>query len=191
LAELAQYARTLEKKIKALEEGIPLNIAVQSTIPIIAQRIFESGQDVNNTSIGQYSKKPIYIDPAQAPKAVNRTGKRGKAIKSGYYKGGYYEFRGQQGRENSFVNLRLNNELQSDFLNASVSRTSNSVPQIKSAEPFKVNANLYQITLKKPINQEKKKGLESKYGTKIFAVSSQEKEAFFKVLSFENNRVLQ
>lgn len=185
----AQQAQKLERIIKQLEENKPLEIAFRDIAGAIGERIFEKGLNVNGGPIGQYSKKPIYISDDQAPRSTNHRGKTGKTIKGGYYAGGYYEFRGQQGRENSFVNLRLTNELQNDLLNANVARTSGSPAQITDSTPFKISNTAYELRLKKQVNVNKRLGIDAKYG-KVFGVSKAERERFLKTLDFETKKVM-
>ena len=161
----------------AINTGEIVEKAARDTQTLSVKRIFEDGQSTNGSSFS-YDTKPGYF--SGGPKASNRTGKTGNAIKTGYYPGGYAEFRAQQGRENSFVNWRLNNELQSDYANAQISPSSSA---LASPTPIKIDNFTYVITLNKQINIEKKKGLERKYGT-IFTLNQRENAQFTRSTSF-------
>lgn len=155
----------------------------------ITYRVFEQGKNSSGAKIGRYNdRNPLYVDtktkaPITQP-PIGKTGKArfkdGKPHKTTYYKS-YKDFRSKQKRESGFVNLRLTNELQSDFANANVSKTSTSVA---SAKPTKITAHHYQIKLKKPINQEKVESIEKKYG-RVFHHTKIELEHFMQVLNSE------
>lgn len=77
-----------------------------------SERIFTRGLDKDNSDIGQYSTKPLYVNPKNAPRSFpvrGKTGetkfKSGKPHKAGYFPG-YGQFKQTIG-EGSRVNLRL------------------------------------------------------------------------------------
>lgn len=183
---VAQFTAKLDSKIKNLQSDRILRLAVFAVNERRVQRIFEKGQNSSGGKIGNYnSTKPIYVAPEDAPRAVNKKGKTGKAIKSGYYPS-YKDFRRAMGRESGFVNLRLNNELQNDLTNAALGKTSNA---LAAPNPIKVSNTEYKVTLKKDINQKKVKGLTAKYG-KFLEHTKQEIELFHKVIREETNLLM-
>ena len=105
--------------------------------------------------------------------------KNGKQHKTTYYNS-YKDFRSKQKRESGFVNLRLTNELQSDFSNVKISTSSTSVP---AARPIKVNAHHYKLEVKDN-NVKKVIRLEKKYG-KIFNLTKKERAKFIQILQSE------
>lgn len=166
----SQLAAILNAKLARIKTGPAFELAFKDALAQQSQRIFEDGKKTDGSTIGSYDSKPFYADPDASPKATTKKGKRGKAIKGGYYAGGYRQYRAQQGREAGFVNLRLNNELQSDYANLNISVSSN---QVVPPKPTVVTPLLLKVVIKKPINQQKIKGLEAKYGV-IFNLSQSE-----------------
>lgn len=183
-----EFNAKIERVISALEkENKPLLLAVQSVNALRAKRIFVDGLNSSGGKIGNYENtKPVYVKDSQAPKKVNHKGKTGKTIESGYYKS-YKDFRSSMGRESGFINLRLNNDLQSDMSNCQITKDSNSVP---APAPIKVDTNTYKVSLKRPINAKKKEGLEKKYGP-VFAHTKEELDKYYGTLAFEQKKILE
>lgn len=193
-----QFVEKLEKKIRDLDErNVPLEIAVRTVTALQTVRIFQEGKNSAGGNIGTYSTTPRIISPRFAPKKFQaddfqpfNTAQRAKTGKKGYYgkffSQGYKQFRAEQGRESAFVNLRLTNDLQSDFANVSMAVTANAVPQ---PSPIKVNTHTYKMTLKRAENIEKKDSLEEKYGP-VFNLTRAEVETFKRVQSFELRKIL-
>lgn len=173
-----EYAEALRKIGDNLAKGVWVERAARDTMTLSDARIFSDGKNSKNTKIGNYSTKPIYIDPDAAPRAVSNTGKTGKKIKSGFYPKGYKQFRSQQGRESAFVNLRLTGELESDYANST-----------NGPRPIKINNLSYKITLNKQVNIDKKKGAEKKYG-RIFLLTRKEDKQFNRSMNFEYQQVI-
>lgn len=157
-----------------IDTGRIVELGARDSMSQSVVRIFERGQKSDGGSIGKYSTKPAYFSPKNTPKDTNHKGKTGNRIKTGFYKGGYAELRKQQGRESNFVNLRFTNELQSDYANSSVSKTSGVLAR---PNPIPAGNNKFVITLNKQINIDKRDGLETKYG-KIFNLTNSEKQLF-------------
>lgn len=188
MAELTthQMIEEINRQKKVVRSGKAFEIAVKSIVAEQTVRIFQKGQKSDGTPIGQYNRsKPLYVYTPPAPKKVTGKGKKGKKIKGGYYKN-YAAFRQQQGRESGFVNIRLTNELQSDFANSRVGKSSK---RIAKARPIKINRYLYQVLIKKAINIQKVQGLEGKYGA-IFAPTRREQKRLVEFLNFELQREL-
>lgn len=182
----AQAISKLNDKIKQLESDRPLLLAVRAANEARIKRIFEDGKGTDGANIGTYnSTTPVYIDPNDAPRRGNQVGKRGKPIKSLYYDS-YKAFRAAMGRESNFVNLRLNNELQSDLANAQLSKSSNTLAK---SNPIKVTSTKYKVTLKKQINIDKVDGLTARFGSFINH-TKEEIDIFNKVYNFEINKIL-
>jgi len=177
MASVGDLAKKFKQFAAEFATGKIVELAARDTMTLSVPRIFQKGITTNGGSF-TYSTKPGYF--TNGPKASNKKGKTGKTIKTGFYPGGYAEFRSQQGRENSFVNWRLTNELQSDYANAKISVKAD---QVAKGVPIKVNNNTYLITLNKQINIDKKAGLEKKYGT-IFQLTVDEEVQFTKTSDF-------
>lgn len=178
---VAQFSAKIDQKIRELNSDRILRTAVFAVNEARIKRIFEKGQNSGGGKIGNYnSTKPIYVSPEDAPRAVNKRGKTGKAIKSGYYPS-YKVFRQAMGRESGFINLRLNNELQSDLANAQLSKTSSAIAGVN---PIKVSNTEYNVTLKKPINQKKIEVLEGRFGN-ILRHTKKEIDLFHEVIRKE------
>ncbi len=176
--------QNLEKKIEYLRSGKPLLIAVRSTMAEMAVRIYEDGQNSTGGDIGQYnSKDEIYVNPNTLPKKVAPRGKPGssrnvKSRKTVYFKS-YKALRDEQGRESGFVNIRLTNDLQSDWANAEIKDGVTSNPK-----PIEISKHEYHITLKRDVNVMKRRGLESRFGP-IFKLTKDEEKFYFNILNKE------
>lgn len=183
---IAEAQNKLKGIIAEVNSERALKIAVFAVNELRVKRIFSDGKNSSGGQIGVYnSTKPVYIKPENAPKKGNQIGKRGKPIESLYYPS-YKNFRKAMGRESEFVNVRLNNELQSDLANANISRTST---KLGVPKPIRVSKTKYKVTLKKDINIKKSEGLEKKFG-KFLEHTKEEKAAFAKALKFEFDRIL-
>lgn len=179
---LEQHFAKMQDKAKQLaKNNLPLEIAARTTHALITKRIFHKGRNSSNASIGTYNTTTeIYADDKNLRRAGTHRGKTGKPTKTSYYKN-YRALKRQQGFNPAVVNLRLQNELQSDFANAPMSPSDNSSPEPNT---IKVSAQEYQIVLRKKINVDKMEGLEDKYG-RIFAHTKQERKVFRKVAQKE------
>ncbi len=181
-----QFIQDLDRKVALIESGKPLEIAARSAHADAVGRIFEGGQKTNGSKIGTYDdQNELWVADDKLPKKGSHKGKTGKTIKTTFYSS-YKQLRAQQDREAGFVNLRLLNDLQSDYANASITRGSN---QLAEAKPIKVNKNLVIIALKRELNVRKKEGLEKKYG-RIFELNQAEIDKFNRVYNFEVSRIL-
>lgn len=185
---ITEYIKKLDEKIASEKYLKPFELAVRSAHAEMTTRIFSKGLNSAGGKMGTYdATKEIWIPDSALPKKgshlgkPNKDGKR-KKIKTTYYKS-YREMRQQQGREAGFVNIRLTNDLQSDFANAEISKTSTA---IAPAKPVKVSPTIYRITLKRDLNVKKKEGMEEKYGP-IFRLTVDEKAKFYTVLRKELN----
>ena len=178
-----EYQNKLKNEIKVLKSDKFMKLAVYSVNQRRLERIFEIGLNSFGIKIGDYNDtKPVYIKPEDAPKAVKLGGKP-KAIKGKEYKKStrvtfkstaenpqtayypsYKAFRQAMGRETGFVNLRLNNRLQSDLANATLSK---GTTKIANNRPIKVDNHRYIVTLKNQENIDKVQSLEKKYGNII------------------------
>jgi hypothetical protein len=165
-------------------------LSVKDVIGAQVVRIFEEGKNSNDSKIGAYqSNKEMWISDDASPRKGTHKGKpnaqgKSKKITTTYYES-YKGFRGEQGRESGFVNLRLNGRLMSDLANAPVDRKDARIPS--DIKPTKVNGFEY-YTLIRGENVVKKQGAEAKYG-KIFSHTKGELERFNRTLKFELSRV--
>ena len=190
-----EYIVTLDKKVANLKNFTePLRMAAFDTTAQMSNRIFDESKKTDGSEIGSgYSTKPMYVNPDKIYKKTGlgvpmgkpsgkrkrgetkfKTGKKaGQAHKTKYLSGGYAELRKKLGHLNESVNLNFSDELRMDF---------NNDKQI--AEPREISELEYQIRLDKPINQDKRGGMEKKYG-EIFTLAEEEKKHFFDVVGFE------
>lgn len=183
---IEELNKKLEKRIKNIEKiSVPLKKAVISTMAGMNQRIFVMGKLSNMQKIGQgkYSDKELWVSDERLPRKGNHRGKpnaKGKTrkIKTTYYKN-YTALKKAMGRyTNGVVNLRLTNDLQSDFNNAPVSNSGG----VSAPKPLEINKLTFAILLRR--NSLKKEGLEEKYGA-IFLLTKVEKERFYKTFQKE------
>jgi hypothetical protein len=163
---------------------IPLRLAAYSSLAEVSLRIFTKGGNADGGAIGQYnSTNPIYLNPKKSfggSKLGTPRGKTGETkFKNGkthvtVYLDSYKDYKAVLGKPSGggFVNLELSGDLKSDFENGKV-------PTPQQRGPHE-----YFVSLKRPINNDKRDGLEAKYG-KIFALTNQEVENFIEDIKFE------
>lgn len=195
-----EYQNKLKSQIKELKSDKIMKLAVYSVNQQRIERIFEKGQNTYGFKIGDYNDTtPVYIKPEDAPKAVKLGGKpqavKGKEYKkstrvtfkstaenpqTAYYPS-YKAFRKAMGRETGFVNLRLNNRLQSDLANATLSKATTKLADNK---PIKVDTHRFIVTLKNQENIDKVQSLEKKYG-KIIDLTKGEIKFYHSILEKE------
>lgn len=189
---IKEFQISLQKKandIKLFAE--PLRFAAFDVTAKMGNRIFDNGMATDNSKIGEYSTKPIYVNPDTlykkglgVPRGKNgetkfKTGKKtGQPHKTKYLEGGYKQLRNMLGNRIDIVDLTLSHELRMDFSNDQ-----------SIAEPRKIDDLEYQIRLDKDINQKKRGGIEKKYG-EIFSLSESEKEVFFNTINFKFREAL-
>lgn len=179
---LKEHFAKMKKQAKELaKENIPLRIAARTTHAIITNRIFHEGKNSAGGSIGNYNTTTeLWVEDKNLRRSGTHRGKTGKPTKTSYYKS-YKALKQQQGFNPSVVNLRLQNELQSDFANVPMGPSNNSTPE---PDTIRVSVNEYVIKLRKDVNVQKMNGLEDKYGS-IFKHTKKEKKLFRKVAQKE------
>lgn len=169
--------RNLKKTLSLIKNGKGFGRAVSSVHSLMAERIFEKGENITGAHYGQYdTSTPLYVNPATAsPKKFPTKGKNGKSKfkdgtshKTGYFDS-YKDFRAKIKRETGFVNLRLFGLLYSDFLSSLQ----------------KENSGKWISGLKRKTNIGKLEGAEDRYGNNIFRVSKFERKELIRILEFE------
>ena len=178
---LEQHFEKMNRQAKELaKNNVPLGIAARTTHALITNRIFHEGKNTAGSAIGSYNTTTeLWVSDENLRRAGTHRGKTGKPTKTSYYKS-YKDLKRQQGFSGK-VNLRMKNELQSDFANTQIAENNDSPPRPNT---IKVNPNEYRIVLRKQINVEKKAGLEQKYGA-VFSHTKAERKAFHKVAKKE------
>jgi len=102
----------------ALDKLLPDTISVaimQELESKYKNRIFDNGLKADGSKIGEYSTEPTYFSSSTFVRKAafkplgkpNAEGKQKRNKKTMFLQGGYSEFRGIQGRENQFINLKL------------------------------------------------------------------------------------
>ena len=188
MAELSEkeFVRRIKNKAKLLaKDNVPLKVAAQIVHSLRINRIFHAGLNANAGKIGTYnSTKELWASDKQLRRAGTHRGKTGKAIKTSYYKS-YKELKAQQGFRNDRVNLRMTNDLQSEFANINISKSNDSPP--KGSMPIKINPNRY---IERVNNLDKLRGIEAKYGD-VFGFTKGEVAKFYKTYNFEAKKILE
>jgi hypothetical protein len=197
---VADYQTKLRNQIKTLKSDKIMQLAVYSVNQKRIKRIFEDGKTSLGVKIGDYnSTTPVYIRPEDAPKAVKLGGKP-QTVKGKSYKkktgvsfvnpepnaetawfSSYKAFRKAMGRETGFVNIRLNNRLQGDLANATISKATTN---LANNRPIKVDNHRFIVTLKNQENIDKVEFLEKKYG-KIIDLTKVEISFYHDILEKE------
>lgn len=139
-----------------------MRIAMSSLLAAQKKRIFQEGNDAENSKIGTYSKKKISISRKNQAKDTGRT----------VFEGGYAEYKSLIGRNPGYVNLRNTDQMMMDF----------SVQIISSNE--------YGLGFNNDINFDKTEWMESKYKKEIFDESSQEAELVENIILTEIDKIL-
>lgn len=144
-------------------------VGMKVLIAKFTERIFNRGSASDETRIGNYSKKPIYIQannfikgvPIGAVKSGKNKGlykkgpNKGNRVKGQYFKGGYYEFRKSQGFQTAFVDLELRGDLFRSIIiaeyNGHFVLGFNSIEQSKKAQGLEKH---FKKTVFYPTNEE-------------------------------------
>lgn len=180
---IEEFKLKLEQALAEIKANdTPLRLASYGAVAQISKRVFTDGGNADGGKIGQYnSTDPIYLNPKKAfggSKLGTPRGKNGDTkFKDGrshvtVYLDSYKDYKSILGKPSGggYVNLELSGDLKSDFENGMA--------------PIQISTHEYAIGLKRPINIEKRKGLEARYG-KIFAMTNKEVEEFIKDIQFE------
>ena len=175
-----EHIAKMRAGLKALDQGKPLAIAAQTVHALRVVRIF----DKEGTG-GTYNKtRPLYVADKNLRRAGSHRGKTGKPIKTTAFPS-YYALKRQQGFNPDIVNMRLTNDLQSDFANAPQTNGTNT-PVGPLTE---INKNLYVEDVKRPNNIVKLKSGIKKYGD-FTKFTKSERAKFAQVAQFEFMKVL-
>jgi len=180
-----QFAKSIREKVKLLaKDNLPLKLAAASVHADRINRIFYVGLNSTAGRIGTYdTTRELWASDDQLRRAGTHRGKTGKRIKTSYYPN-YKALKKQQGFRNDRVNLRMTNNLQSEFANVNISASSNTVP--RNAKPIKVNKNKY---IERVDNVGKLEGIEAKYGD-VFGFTKGEINKFYKEYNEAALRIL-
>jgi hypothetical protein len=176
------YANKLLSKAGLIKVNLPLQIAAQSVHADRVIRIFSDG-----ISGASYNKTDaLYVADKDLRRSGTHKGKTGKQIKTTYYPS-YYDLKQQQGFDPNTVNMRLTNDLQSDFANSQKTNTTGAPP---TGQVIKVNNNLYVEALRRHENVDKLKGNVKRFGNFV-AFTQKEKDDFQRIYAFEMTKLLQ
>lgn len=189
MAELTitQWVQKQRKLQEELRKGLPLEMAARTVHTLRVNRIFHEGRNTAGGSIGSYDRtRELWVPDSKLRRNGSHRGKTGRAIKTTYFKS-YFALKSAQGFDAGTVNLRLTNDLQSDFANARLSKGDDSPP--KDARPIKVSPSLWKEQLRRQKNVDKMNGNEKRFG-RIFGYTKQEEDQFQKVGMFEMMRLL-
>lgn len=122
-----EYVKKLNKFALSIQDIKPFYEATNEVIIMQEDRIFNKGLDSKGSPVGNYSTAPIYISLRATPKkfpAKGKTGqtkfKNGKQHTSGYFAGGYYQFKQAIGRAGAGkkINLELFGHFRKGFANS-------------------------------------------------------------------------
>jgi len=174
----AEHIAKLRASVRALDENKPFAIACQTVHALRVVRIFDKGID----GASYNTTKPINVENNQL-RRTNR-GKSGNAEQTSYFES-YYELKKAQGFDPNRVNLRLTNDLQSDFANSPMtSGTATPVGKV-----IKVSDTLYIEALRRANNVKKLRANIRRYGD-FTRFTQEERAKFNETLTFEFNRLI-
>lgn len=135
-----QYKKKLGKLVLSMQDIKPFYEATNEIIIRQDDRVFNKGLNSNNAPFGSYQTQPIYVSLSQTPRKFAPKGKggetkfkNGKLHKSGYFAGGYYQFKQTIGKAQAGknINLTLYGHFRKGFQN--------------SANPAKLNKTGFEI----------------------------------------------
>jgi len=175
-----QWAAKLMRQAEVIKTNAPLQIAAQTVHAMRVHRIFDEG-----IAGAKYSGGPLYVADKNLRRAGSHKGKTGKTIKTTYFKN-YADLKTQQGFDGNTVNMRLTNDLQSDFANSEKTSGTGTAPV---GQVIKVSNDLYIEALRRPKNVVKLKAGIAKFGNFI-AFTPAEKTEFQKIYQSEMNVLL-
>jgi len=176
----AEYIAKLNRQIEQLRTNAPLAIAAQTVHDMRVERIFD-----NPGVGGSYNRtKPIWVKNTELRR--KNKGKSGKAQKTSYFSS-YYALKQDQGFDPNVVNLRLTNDLQSDFANSSKTNGTGRPP---SGKVIKVSNSLYVEAIRRGNNMVKLKSNLKRYGN-FLAFTQAERAKFYEINRQEFIKLLQ
>lgn len=180
-----EFIKKMNEKIARIEkENKPLELAVKSIMSLQSKRIFLDGKNSEQSIIGTYSNKELYVNPTKPNKwsfpTKGKTGKdtfdNGNKHKTGYFKN-YLGFKTTVGRNKRFKTVDL-------FLTGSLHRKWANKETVGQAEAIKINQHNYMTTL----DDENQKKVE-RYGN-VFGLSSKERSEFLRIINFELGKAM-
>ena len=175
-----EYSAKLRAQAKALSELKPLQVAAQAVHAMRVERIFDTpgvGGSYNKT-------KPIWMKNSELRR--KNKGKSGKATDTSYFSS-YYALKAAQGFDPDIVNLRLTNDLQSDFANSQKTNGTGTPP---SGKVIKVNNGLYIEALRRGKNVQKLNANIKRFGNFI-AFTKAERDEFHRIIAIEFKKMME
>ena len=169
---IKQYMKKLEKIEERLKSREIITKASGDVLAAMSKRIFVNGENHRGESF-QYSTKPTYIDPKISPRSIAsfQKGKTGNPISTGYFSGGYKQFKRAIGRQTSQMNWVLSGALQTAFNNS-----------LKLKNVFTV---VFELRRRGDVSRE----IDKKYG-RVFKLSQKERALFFKSVKKQYLKIL-
>ena len=175
-----QWAAKLLRQAEAIKVNAPLQIAAQTVHAMRVHRIFDEG-----IAGAKYGGGELWVADKNLRRAGSHKGKTGNTIKTTYFKN-YADLKKQQGFSSDKVNMRLTNDLQSDFANSQKSDSTGASPV---GQVIKVSNDLYIEALRRPENVVKLEAGIKKFGNFI-AFTQEEKTEFQNIYTKEMNVIL-
>lgn len=175
-------AKLAAKAAEIAKVNLPLKSAAQTVHASRVKRIFHdgiAGASYNTT-------RELWVEDDKLRRRGPHRGKTGKPTKTSYFRN-YAALKQQQGFNPSVVNLRLTNNLQSDFANVNLSSSDNSMPA--AASPIKIDPSLWVERLDRQENLDKYIGLSRKYNNP-FRFTKEERRLFKSIAQQEFIRLL-
>jgi hypothetical protein len=175
-----QWTAKLLKQAEVIKANAPLQIAAQTVHAMRVHRIFDEG-----IQGAKYGGGELYVADKNLRRAGSHKGKTGKTIKTTYFKN-YADLKKQQGFSGDKVNMRLTNDLQSDFANSQKTDGTGASPV---GQVIKVSNDLYVEALRRSENVVKLNAGIAKFGNFI-AFTQEEKTEFQRIYTSEMNVLL-
>lgn len=175
-----QWAAKLLRQAEAIKANAPLQIAAQTVHAMRVHRIFDEG-----IAGAKYGGGALYVADKNLRRAGSHKGKTGSTIKTTYFKN-YADLKRQQGFSGDKVNMRLTNDLQSDFANSQKTDGTGAAP---SGQVIKVSNDLYVEAIRRPQNMVKLESGIRKFGNFI-AFTPDERAEFQRIYTSEMNVLL-
>ncbi len=190
---LNQYIELEKKRLaELLASDKPVFFGARSSLAQFSRRVFTIGENPDGSSIGDYTKGDIWINPKGTEKNPfkprNQKGfkpLKGKAgntkfktnpsrVRKTAYFEGWKGFREAQGLRTDFINLNYTGDLKSDIEN----------PVDRKPTPIKIADGKYKVSIKRKENIPKYEGWKE-----VLKFSESEIKEFYRIAELEFRRL--
>jgi hypothetical protein len=150
---VANEFQQIAKKIKeVIHSDQVMRTSLTTVLSVHKPRIFQKGQDANQSKIGNYSTKPISISKSRQARNTGKT----------YFPGGYAQYKSETGKGGT-VNFRDTDQMMMDY-------------------GLVVSGDKYGFGFQNEFNFNKSQWLQDKFDKDVFDLSNQERDLLSRTL---------